>query len=157
MPPDSPGPKGSRRTPEQSNPGSSEVDIEYRIEYRIDPNVSNQTLNELFATVWEGHVTKDFSAQLEQSLFYIGAFSGPSLVGFVKVISDAGVHAFLLDTTVHEEFQHQGLGRELVTRAITESRARGCEWLHVDFEPHLEHFYQSCGFEPTLAGLVKLS
>ena len=126
------------------------------IEYRINPNVSSRVLNELFASAWDGHVTKDFMAQLERSLFYIGAFSDSSLVGFVKVISDASVHAFLLDTTVHKEFQHQGIGRELVTRAILESRARGCDWLHVDFEDHLENFYQSCGFKPTLAGLVKL-
>jgi ribosomal protein S18 acetylase RimI-like enzyme len=127
------------------------------IEYRINPTVSNDTMNELFATAWDGHKTKDFTVQLERSLFYLGAFSGLRLVGFVKVISDAGVHAFLLDTTVHKEFQHQGIGRELVTRAIQESQARGCDWLHVDFEDHLEIFYQSCGFKPTLAGLVKLS
>ena len=127
------------------------------IEYRISPNVSSQALNELFATAWDTHVTKDFTVQLERSLFYICAFSDSSLVGFVKVISDAGIHAFLLDTTVHKEFQHQGIGRELVTRAIQESRAQGCDWLHIDFEDHLEKFYQSCGFKPTLAGLVKLS
>jgi GNAT superfamily N-acetyltransferase len=127
------------------------------IEYRINPTVSNETLNELFATAWDGYKTKDFTAELERSLFYICAYSGLRLVGFVKLISDEGVHAFLLDTTVHQEFQHQGIGRDLVTRAITESRARGCDWLHVDFEPHLESFYQSCGFKPMLAGLVKLS
>jgi ribosomal protein S18 acetylase RimI-like enzyme len=126
------------------------------IEYQLSPEISSGALNELFVSAWDGHVTKDFSAQLERSLFYICAFSGSRLIGFVKVISDAGVHTFLLDTTVHKEFQHQGIGRELVTRAITESRARGCDWLHVDFEDHLEHFYQSCGFKPTLAGLVKL-
>ena len=127
------------------------------IEYQINPNVSSEALNELFATAWDGHMTTDFALELERSLFFICAFSGSRLIGFVKVISDAGVHAFLLDTTVHKEFQHQGIGRELVTRAIAGSRARGCDWLHVDFEDHLENFYQSCGFKPTLAGLVKLS
>ena len=127
------------------------------IEYQINPNVSSEALNELFATAWDGHMTTDFALELERSLFFICAFSGSRLIGFVKVISDAGVHAFLLDTTVHKEFQHQGIGRELVTQAITESRAQGCDWLHVDYEDHLENFYQSCGFKPTLAGLVKLS
>jgi GNAT superfamily N-acetyltransferase len=127
------------------------------IDYRLSPVISSEALNELFATAWDGHVTKDFAAELERSLFYICAFSGSRLIGFVKVISDAGVHAFLLDTTVHKDFQHQGIGRELVTRAIQESRGHGFHWLHVDYDPHLEHFYQSCGFKPTLAGLVKLS
>ena len=126
------------------------------IEYRVNPSISSEALNELFANAWDGHSTVDFAAQLERSLFFVCAFSDLRLVGFVKVISDAGVHAFLLDTTVHQDFQHQGIGRELVTRAIQESQACGCDWLHVDFEAHLEQFYQSCGFKPTLAGLVKL-
>jgi GNAT superfamily N-acetyltransferase len=126
------------------------------IEYQLSPEISSEALNELFAIAWDGHVSKDFTAELEQSLFYFCAFSDSSLIGFVKVISDAGVHAFLLDTTVHKEFQHQDIGRELVTRAITESQGHGFHWLHVDYDPHLEHFYQSCGFKPTLAGLVKL-
>ncbi|MFD1374091.1 hypothetical protein [Actinoplanes sichuanensis] len=31
-------------------------------------------------------------------------------------------------------------------------------WLHVDFEPHLARFYlEGCGFQPTRAGLVRLT
>ncbi len=37
------------------------------------------------------------------------------------------------------------------------SRARGAEWLHVDYEEHLEAFYQGCGFRPTPAGLLLLA
>ena len=127
------------------------------IAYRVNPNLSNAALNELFASAWDGHSPTDFGPQLERSLCYVCAFADSRLVGFVKVISDAGVHAFLLDTSVHADFQRQGIGRELVMRAIKEARARGHHWLHVDFEPHLESFYASCGFKPTLAGLVRLT
>ena len=38
-----------------------------------------------------------------------------------------------------------------------ESRAAGCEWLHVDFEEELREFYVgACGFTPTPAGLIAL-
>jgi GNAT superfamily N-acetyltransferase len=126
------------------------------VEYRISPVVSNEALGELFASAWDGHVPNDFAPLLERSLLFVCAFRGPRLVGFVKVVSDAGAHAFLLDTTVHQQFQRNGIGRELVTRAVQESRMRGCEWVHVDFEPHLEGFYRACGFGPTRAGLLKL-
>jgi hypothetical protein len=44
-----------------------------------------------------------------------------------------------------------------VAIAVEESRAAGCEWLHVDFEDHLRSFYfDACGFQPTNAGLVRL-
>lgn len=126
------------------------------IEYRIDPRLTNDALNELFAAAWDAHAPIDFGPQLERSLLYVGAFEGERLVGFVKVIGDGGVHAFLLDTSVHRDFQGRGIGRELVTRAIALSRDRSCDWMHVDFEAHLEKFYSDCGFRPTLAGLVRL-
>jgi hypothetical protein len=31
------------------------------------------------------------------------------------------------------------------------------EWLHVDFEPHLDEFYHKCGFKETRAGLIRLN
>ncbi len=79
------------------------------------------------------------------------------LVGFVNVAWDGAHHAFLLDAVVRPDMQHQGVGRELVQRAIEEARAAGCEWLHVDFETHLQAFYvEQCGFQPTGAGIMAL-
>ena len=48
-------------------------------------------------------------------------------------------------------------GTMLVTLAVREARAAGCEWLHVDFEDHLRPFYLGrCGFMPANAGLIAL-
>jgi hypothetical protein len=42
-----------------------------------------------------------------------------------------------------------------VAAAVAGTRAAGCEWLHVDWEPGLAPFYvEACGFEPTEAGLI---
>jgi GNAT superfamily N-acetyltransferase len=79
------------------------------------------------------------------------------LIGFVNVAWDGGVHASVFDTSVHPDFRLQGVGTALVQRAIEEAASRGAAWLHVDFEPYLAHFYQSCGFRPTEAGLIRLS
>ena len=79
------------------------------------------------------------------------------LAGFVNVAWDGGDHAFLLDTKTRGELQRRGIGRELVRHAVEYARDAGCEWLHVDFEPHLAAFYlDACGFQPTNAGLVRL-
>ena len=79
-----------------------------------------------------------------------------ALVGFVNVAWDGGAHTFLLDPTVRSDLQRQGIGTELVRRAIDLARSRGAEWLHVDFEPRLAEFYKKCGFSTTKAGLMKL-
>lgn len=95
--------------------------------------------------------------RLDHSLTWVCAYDGLQLIGFVNVAWDGGVHAFLLDTTVHPEFQRRGLGRELVRRAAEVAREQGMDWLHVDFEPHLLSFYRACGFGPTETGLMRLS
>ncbi len=126
------------------------------IEYRTDPDVKNDALNALFAAAWGAHAARDFARTLERSLGFIGAFEGEQLVGFVNLAWDGGVHAFLLDATVHPAHQRRGIGQELVRRAVELARGRGCDWVHVDYEPHLEGFYARCGFAPTRAGLVRL-
>jgi GNAT superfamily N-acetyltransferase len=79
------------------------------------------------------------------------------LVGWVNVACDGGVHAFLLDTVVASTHRRQGIATRLVERATDGARAAGCEWLHVDFEEHLQGFYlDACTFVPTPAGLIRL-
>jgi ribosomal protein S18 acetylase RimI-like enzyme len=79
------------------------------------------------------------------------------LVGFVNVAWDGCDHAFLLDTKTRPTFQRRGVGTELVRLAAAHAEAAGCEWLHVDHQPHLDAFYLgACGFRPTSAGLIHL-
>jgi len=126
------------------------------VELRVDPFPADAELALLWAAAWEHRGTFAYQHVLERSLCHAGTYAGERLVGFVNVAWDGGVHAFLLDTTVHPDFQRRGIGARLVKLATDEARRRGAHWLHVDYEPHLEHFYQGCGFRPTLAGLIRL-
>ena len=126
------------------------------IEYKIEPELSDRELNELFSSAWENYSERKFQSVLEKSLTYVSAFDGSCLVGFVNVAWDGGIHGFILDTTVHPEFQHRGIGSELMRRAARISAERGIEWLHVDYESHLDAFYVGCGFRKTVAGLLNL-
>jgi len=92
------------------------------------------------------------------SLGWVGARDGEGLlVGFVNVAWDGSDHAFLIDTKTRAGQQRRGIATEVVRRATLQAKAAGCEWLHVDFEPHLDAFYfGACGFRPTDAGLIHL-
>lgn len=91
------------------------------------------------------------------SLGWVTMRAGDALVGFVNVAWDGGVHAFLIDTMVHSAQRRLGYASQLVKVAVDNARASQCEWLHVDFDPHLRDFYLgACGFKPTDAGLVRL-
>jgi len=134
---------------------SAEIMID--IAYHVSIPVTNEALNNLFAAAWPDHVETDFQTVLSHSLLYVCAYHEQQLIGFVNVAWDGGIHAFLLDTTVHPAYQRKGIGQQLVKLAAGESRAKGIRWLHVDYEPKLAHFYQECGFQPTDAGLMRLN
>jgi len=125
--------------------------------YAVSPAVTNVDMNALFAASWPNHREVDYAPELAHSLLYVCAHAGDRLVGFVNVAWNGGIHAFILDTTVHPDFQRRGIGVRLVRGAADAARLRGMEWLHVDYDPHLDAFYRACGFEPTLAGLMQLT
>lgn len=92
------------------------------------------------------------------SLGWVTARDGNTLVGFVNVIWDGMVHAWIQDVMVASSHRGSGTGTSLVTSAREACRRAGCEWLHVDFDASLEPFYlQTCGFRPTSAGIIHLS
>ena len=122
----------------------------------VRPELAEAELNELFTASWPGHEPVSFGPVLARSLAWITARRNGRLVGFVNLVDDGGVHAFILDTTVHPEARRQGLGLRLVRAAADHARTRGAVWLHVDYEPNLKPFYAQCGFQPTTAGLLRL-
>jgi ribosomal protein S18 acetylase RimI-like enzyme len=129
------------------------------VKYVVRFPVNDRELSELHARAFEGEPdVQPWAERLERwALTWVGAFSNDQLVGFVQVCWDGGAHAFVLDTAVHPDHGRRGIGRQLVLTAAAEAGAAGCEWLHVDYEPHLKAFYEdACGFRPTDAGLLKL-
>lgn len=119
----------------------------------------NSALNTLHAEGF-GHPPGqvDWRARLlRHSLGWVCAWDGGHLTGFVNVAWDGGAHAFVLDTVVSQHRRSGGVGAALVRAAAEGARSAGCEWLHVDFEEHLQSFYfDACGFRPTAAGLIAL-
>ena len=129
---------------------------EININYVVRPPLTSVELNLLYEGVWDDHERTDLSKVIDHSLTYVCAYLDGELVGYVNVAWDGGEHAFLLDTAVHGDLRHRGIGSELVDRAVDDVRGRGLKWLHVDFEPHLEGFYRNRGFRDTEAGLIRL-
>ena len=127
------------------------------LEYRLRDEIALDELNPLVSSSWEEPWEGDWSAILARSLTWVTAHEDERLVGFVHVAWDGGAHAFLLDPTVHPSMRRKGIGTTLVRMAVQSARDSGVEWLHVDYEPHLEPFYAGCGFRPTKAGLIRLA
>lgn len=101
---------------------------------------------------------RDWHSQVHRfSLGWVCARQSDDLVGFLNVAWDGHLHAFALDTMVAPALQRNGLATDLIQVGMNEAALAGCEWLHVDFEPHLRPLYfEACGFRPTEAGLIRL-
>ena len=89
--------------------------------------VTSDEVNTLRSAAWHAVGDQDWAPILRRSLGWVCALEGDRLVGFVNVAWDGGVHAFLLDTTVHPDVQHQGIGTSLVLEAVAMAQARGAE------------------------------
>lgn len=123
---------------------------------------TNQEVNALHAEAFNTRVFDesewDWVALVQRhSLGWVVARDGTELVGFVNVLWDGLMHAWLQDTMVAARARGRGIGTELVGRARDGAKAAGCEYLHVDFEDQLRPFYfGACGFGPVNAGLLSL-
>lgn len=130
-----------------------------RLEWR--GSFGNDEINRLHGEAFDHDpfVDWDWVAQVEKhSMGWVVARDDGSLVGFVNVLWDGAVHAWIQDVMVAGSHRGRGIGRRLVERATEAAREAGCEWLHVDFDDDLAPFYiDSCGFSPTGAGLIDLT
>jgi len=91
------------------------------------------------------------------SLGWITARRGEQLVGFANVLWDGLVHAWIQDVMVANATRRQRIGVRLVHAARDGATRAGCDFLHVDFDVHLRHFYiDECGFDAVSGGLMPL-
>src|SRR6476660_3964770 len=127
--------------------------------YEWRGNFTNAEMNALHAEGF-GHPVRDddWRSRVERhSLGWVCVRDGIELVGFVNVPWDGALHAFILDTLVRIRARRRGIGTRMIAVAADEARARGCAWLHADFEDEVSAFYfSSCGFVSTPAGLIAL-
>lgn len=132
------------------------------IDYTWRGGFSSKELNALHAEAFLTRVFSDEEWNWEElvrrhSLGWVVARDGAELVGFVNVIWDGLVHAWIQDTMVAASHGRQGIGTRLIETAVIGARNAGCEWLHVDFDDDLREFYlDACGFTPTNGGLIAL-
>lgn len=101
----------------------------------------------------------DWVAQTVQySLGWVVARDGVRFIGFANVLWDGLVHAFIEDVMVDAEYRNGGVGVGVIAAARAGAQDAGCDWLHVEFDDELQHFYiDACGFTPTSAGIIDLT
>lgn len=120
------------------------------IEYRTDKDIPCEELYKLFLAV--GWANKDTTTQEQLAYFNIGfinstfvfsAWVDKQLVGCVRVLSDLHFRSVIYDLAVLPEYQHKGIGTELVQKCI--NTCENSEWLVETVSAR--GFYEKIGFK----------
>lgn len=120
------------------------------VEYRSQKDLPCDELYQLFLAVgWavEDKTTQDmidnFNIGFINSTFVFSAWVDEHLVGCVRVLSDLHFRSVIYDLAVLPEYQHKGIGRELVKSCM--DACETSEWLvQTDMA---KGFYEKIGFK----------
>jgi GNAT superfamily N-acetyltransferase len=128
------------------------------ITFTINPSLLDvRAIADLREAVGWNRRDEDYPAALSGYWATVGGFDTTSqLVAWCAILSDGVRHAVLIDVIVHPALQRQGVGLALVARAIEHIQAHNITLVHVDFIPEHTTFYQRCGFQTGLGGIIEL-
>ena len=91
---------------------------------------------------------------ISKSLFVLSARDGDRLVGLLRIVGDAETIIYIQDILVLKEYQHRGIGSQLVQKAINKFKDVRQTVILTDDQKKTKDFYRSNGFKP--AGKLNL-
>ena len=120
------------------------------IHYVENPDVTVEDVLPLYEAVgWTNYTTKPemLKAAFENSLHVLAAFNEEGiLVGVLRAVGDGASILFIQDILVTPEYQHQGIGTELLQQTLEKYKNVNQIQLTTDNSMKTISFYESTGF-----------
>lgn len=126
-------------------------------DFQIEENavISGNDIGQLRESVGWEPLTEKYGKALSSSNAHFSVMHDGQLIAFVRIITDEQLYAFIVDLVVHPSAQKNGLGKALIQHAVNSLRKKNIRLIQLTFDPDLEPFYTSCGFEIIKAGSIK--
>ena len=125
--------------------------------YEFDAPVTAAALADLRASIGWNRMERDLADPRQHNAFHMCCFDGARLVGYVAVVSNGVTDAYVQDLMVHPDYQHQGVGKQLMQRALDRLRAEDIYMVSVIYgDAELQTYYESLGFMTMLCGQMEL-
>jgi ribosomal protein S18 acetylase RimI-like enzyme len=124
------------------------------IEYYQEGFVTDKEIKNLRASAGWDNTIPSHSKRKERLFVYFTARINSKLIGYIEVLSDGIADAYLQDLLVLPEYQKQGIGSELLKKAIKYLQKKKIKAIQVIFAPELEGFYKKFGFHIVKAGII---
>ena len=125
------------------------------IEYRINEPLGVDDIIRVFNTAGLNRPTQDrarMTQMFEAADLTVSAWDGAQLVGVARALTDFAYCCYLSDLAVDENYQHQGIGQELVQ--TLRSQLSEAVTLLLIAAPSAVTYYPKLGFEPLERGFV---
>ena len=127
------------------------------IRYEFDAPVSPAAIADLRQSVGWNRMQRDLADPRLHNTLQLCAFTENRLIGYVAVVSNGVTDAYIQDMMVHPDYQHQGIGRELMQRTLDRLRTDGIYMVSVIYgDAELRPFYERFGFFTMLCGQMEL-
>lgn len=125
--------------------------------YEFDAVVPASDLAGLRQSVGWNRMEIDLADARLNNAFHLCCFDDDRLIGYVAAISNGVTDACLQDLMVHPDYQHRGIGHELMRRALDRLRADGLYMVSVIYgDAALQQYYEEFGFVTMLCGQMEL-
>lgn len=121
--------------------------ITYHENYPVAVSDLTALYNSVLWTAYTDYPDK-MAKLLPGSLWYMAALDGDRLVGIIRVVGDDCSILYIQDILVDPDYQHQGIGTELVGRALKRFSHIRQSVLITDNDPKTMSFYSSLGMKP---------
>ncbi|MCW2621332.1 MAG: family acetyltransferase [Frankiales bacterium] len=117
---------------------------------RIDVDLLHRWLSE--QAYWAKGRSHDTVRASVEASWCVGAYDGPEMVGFARMVTDRSTHAWLCVVFVAPARRGQGIGRLLVDRAVEQGREWGLRRIMLATRDAHE-VYRRAGFEDVEDGV----
>ncbi|MGI4791209.1 MAG: GNAT family N-acetyltransferase [Janthinobacterium lividum] len=124
------------------------------IDYRNDAKLSAEDVAVLFDKSGIRRPTKDLERlqhMIDNANLIITAWDADTLVGIARALTDFVWCCYLSDLAVDQEYQHQGIGRELL-RQVQQALMSEEVTLVLLSAPEAMAYYPNVGFEAVQSG-----
>ncbi len=123
-----------------------------RIEITVVETLSPHELQSLYSSVgWAAylHDITELADAIRNSTYVLAAYDGDELVGLARGLSDDVSVFYLQDILVRPEYQHQGIGSDLLARCLERFDHVRQKVLLTDDLPAQHRFYEAMGYSDT--------
>lgn len=126
------------------------------MDYRVNEKIPVLNLADLRQSVGWNRMEQELGNPKLQDFLTIACYDNSELIGYVCVVSNGVLDAYIQDLMVRPDYQNKGIGTELMNKAISYIKEKGIYMISVIYgEEELRSFYERFGFYTMLCGQIE--